>query len=213
MTEPPPTTTPATKMVVVEPRRHSRVPPPLVDPLDASLLFPRRRGAIQPPPLDLISVIRSYPENQQPCAVAQALGRVNVGASHVSVFGVLWRLIRNNLDGSGQPHLVDGRDRLLRDIHTDPCTFQKAVLHGCKMTDRLTGRSWYAPELMPDLGGVAKVIVQPGEVMDLWRWPATCASQQGAYALCAVVRDAAFLMNRVYGQILTQAPRFQQNGL
>jgi hypothetical protein len=176
----------ALTVTVREPRRRQRGaggPPSPVDPLDASLAFPRRKGAIQPPPFNLLPILQTYSENEQgSVAVAHALCRVSVGASYVTVFGTLWRLMRADDDD----HLSEWRDKLLRHIHANPYAYQNAVERGCRITNNATERWWYAADLAPE-PGVAKVVLRSGEVMDLWRWPATSASQQRSYALLRCV--------------------------
>ena len=149
----------------------------LVDPLDASVTFPSRKGAAQPPPLNLHALVAAYPADDRDWAMPMVLSQLNVGVSFVTVFGILLPLIRTDLRSLGE----ESRDKLLRTIQANPYAFQSDVARGCQNLQD-NGTWLYRPDVQPNRF-VGTVTLFPGDVMDLWRWPATSASRQTNFAL------------------------------
>lgn len=172
-----------------QPRPVVRRADTLVDPLDAVVTFPTRKGAAQPPPLNLIELVAAYPDDERDWAIPMVLSQVTVGVSFVTVFGILLPLIRTDLQSLGEAC----RDRLLRKIQANPYTFQSDVARGCQ--NRLDNGRWvYRSDVQPN-AYVGTVTLFPGDVMDLWRWPATCASRQTNFALQRAIHSVLGRLN------------------
>lgn len=171
------------------------------DPFDASTSVPQRKGVPPPPPANLVPMIIARPVSEETWAAADVLGMVGVGAGFVSVFLVLQRMVK--IDQRRQSLHID----LLQDIQRNPFSFQTAVSERCRQYSRLTGRVEWLPELRPHHLS-ASVSIRENETMEVWRWPATSASQQGKYTLCHKVYDAVvhFNPNVSWSQILDRPP-------
>ena len=160
-----------------------RAPLLVVDPLDAGRSFPSRRGAAQPQAFNLIPIVEAYPEEQQLYAVPMALGQLNVGESFVSVFGMLAQITRKDL----VPETELQRARLMYQIQHNPYAFQERVVQRCVTKDN--GAVVYRRNVQPNaFRGMIRLRL--GDVMELWRWPETCASRQTNYALQHAVHNA-----------------------